>query len=99
MHCAHVQSHISFTSPLSHQVCSDTYRSCISICHVLYKKFPGLVSISCIDFERLHWHGNADLQGASSFLGTDGSWMVQVSTVVDVVEFPSPRRSRDSRLQ
>jgi hypothetical protein len=37
-HEAEIQSHISFTSPHSDQVCLDTYHSDISICRVLHRK-------------------------------------------------------------
>jgi hypothetical protein len=43
-----MQSHISFTSPYSHQVCLDNYRSDISIYQTLRRKKmrPGHVTIS-----------------------------------------------------
>jgi hypothetical protein len=37
-HEAETQSHISFASPHSHQVCLDTYHNDISICQVLRRK-------------------------------------------------------------
>jgi hypothetical protein len=37
-HEAQIQSHVSFTSPHSHQVCLDTCHSDISVCQVLHRK-------------------------------------------------------------
>jgi hypothetical protein len=37
-HEAEIRSHVSFTSPHSHQVCLDTYRIDISICQVIHRK-------------------------------------------------------------
>jgi hypothetical protein len=47
-HETELQSHISFTSPHSHQVCLDTCHSDISIYQALHRKKirPGHVTIS-----------------------------------------------------
>ena len=91
-HGAEVQSHISFTSPRSHQVCLDTYCIYISISQVLHKKCvlgmqPFLDSVSNIII------GAEALRSEMLFssLGIHGCSKVQIKNVRQMWKnFPVP---------